>query len=1086
MGRSKSVARRLGLALLTGTATIASATPSVAQSAAQPQSKTFDIARQSLASALNVFGRQAGSEVVFDPSVVRGLNSFGVRGLLAPDLALRQLLRGTKLGFHNSSTGAFVIDAVPDKFGFEVQKIGGVPEILVTATKSGWTLNTDVQRTMDDPQPYQIFTRDDIKRSGATDLQSFFHNFLNADTTPTTSTTAEAGKGGFSTVSLRGLGGSSTLILVDGRRLPGVSFMTNGSPGEIGQGQIVGIPLDSIERIEVLASSASGIYGANAAGGVINIITRHDYRGVRITGTFGDGVNGGPIDRRIDLSGGLALEGGKTNISFSGTWQDTDPLFIRDRDYFDAARQRAYALDPALYFKADTPPLGSTPNIHSVHGENLTLKPQYGGGSLGSSYTFLPSGYRGAALDGVGGLIANAGKYNYDLVDSSGQGGRNQELVAGSKLLSGTVAIRREMAHWLRLYVQAQGSISKNDTFYQKVPISLSLSASNPNNPFSQAITVVEAAPGTDGVSQTKQTSFGFTGGAIVTLFKDWSSNLDLSWSQNKYDAGRQYYVDTATYLGLLNGPLNAIVDTTAHPLDYGFLDVPTASRPGAARNLEASARIAGPLPITLPGGKPVLTTLLQFDRNTGSTGYNWSNQATISSVNYVPARSRNSYSAYGELTLPLIGEKNHIPLIRAFEIDAAGRFDRFTEKSVYNIQTMNIPGFGLMQEGSSLPQCYSNTGHSLPIGILDDLKGLCTLPGTMPISTSKSVINPTVSAKWTVTRDIAFRGSFSKGYQPLYLAELFTATGPVGVGGRDPLRGDEQIGIHAPGSICLSTTECIVEGKSGGNPNLKPQTSTSISLGTILTPHWVSGLRVSVDWTRIRIKNGYFSLTSILSGGGPASQALLEEVMKIYPDRFPRGAPSDGYSVGPILSVDGSLANISQQTSESFDIAADYEYKLAQSSRINFTARVSYLKSLLVQIAPGSGVQQEAGVVGQFISSGSSGPDGAGGLRWRGNAQMVWSNNKASLGVRAIYYGSYYLNILHTVDPYQGAAKVASQWYFDIFGSLKLGSKTELRAGMNDFLNTKPRYDYTQAGYYSRFSDPRQANYYLTVSRAL
>src|SRR3546814_11283303 len=61
----------------------------------------------------------------------------------------------------------------------------------------------------------------------------------------------------------------------------------------------MGIPLEQIERVEVLASSAAGQYGSNAVGGVINIILRRDFRGLELTGYLGGTADGHAIERRL-------------------------------------------------------------------------------------------------------------------------------------------------------------------------------------------------------------------------------------------------------------------------------------------------------------------------------------------------------------------------------------------------------------------------------------------------------------------------------------------------------------------------------------------------------------------------------------------------------------------------------------------------------------------------------------------------------------------------------------------------------------------------------------------------------------------
>ena len=80
---------------------------------------------------------------------------------------------------------------------------------------------------------------------------------------------------GASTVNLRGLGSESTLILIDGKRIGYNGFLG-------GVTDISKIPLSMVERIEVILDGASAIYGSDAVGGVVNIITRKDYEGIEL------------------------------------------------------------------------------------------------------------------------------------------------------------------------------------------------------------------------------------------------------------------------------------------------------------------------------------------------------------------------------------------------------------------------------------------------------------------------------------------------------------------------------------------------------------------------------------------------------------------------------------------------------------------------------------------------------------------------------------------------------------------------------------------------------------------------------------
>ena len=108
-----------------------------------------------------------------------------------------------------------------------------------------------------------------------------------------------------------------------------------------------------------------------------------------------------------------------------------------------------------------------------------------------------------------------------------------------------------------------------------------------------------------------------------------------------------------------------------------------------------------------------------------------------------------------------------------------------------------------------------------------------------------------------------------------------------------------------------------------------------------------------------------------------------------------------------------------------------------------------------------------------------------AGGIKWKGNGQIVYSAPRWSIGGRLRYFGSYWLSATHAVQPLQGSAKIAAQAYVDVFGSFKLTPKTEFRLGVNNVLDKSPPINSTSAYFYSQFGDPRRANFYVNLKRA-
>ena len=147
--------------------------------------------------------------------------------------------------------------------------------------------------------PVTVITRADIDVSGKVSVAellqgSTFNSF--GSLTPSSGSSAQS----FSELSLRGLGGGRTLVLIDGRRAP--------TSPQTGEGQDLNtIPLAAVERIEILTDGASAIYGADAMGGVVNIITRRDFSGVELT--FGKSVS----ERGGDTEQGSALFGASSD-----------------------------------------------------------------------------------------------------------------------------------------------------------------------------------------------------------------------------------------------------------------------------------------------------------------------------------------------------------------------------------------------------------------------------------------------------------------------------------------------------------------------------------------------------------------------------------------------------------------------------------------------------------------------------------------------------------------------------------------------------------------------------------------------------
>ena len=171
--------------------------------------------------------------------------------------------------------------------------------------------------------PVTVITREQIEESGDTSVADFvrdlpFNSFGSARQRSGSSAQSFAG------VSLRGLGEGRTLILIDGRRAPVAPNVGNAQ-------DLNSIPLAAVERIEFITTGASAIYGSDAVGGVMNIITRKDFNGVQISVGASDPERAGGATEEGSLIFGIS--GDRGSLLAGVSYNHRDIIFQRERDY---------------------------------------------------------------------------------------------------------------------------------------------------------------------------------------------------------------------------------------------------------------------------------------------------------------------------------------------------------------------------------------------------------------------------------------------------------------------------------------------------------------------------------------------------------------------------------------------------------------------------------------------------------------------------------------------------------------------------------------------------------------------------------
>ena len=200
-----------------------------------------------------------------------------------------------------------------------------------------------IKRTdMEGPSPLTSFSADDIAKSGVTDLIGLFTKLPMAGqgTFSTQGNSSDNTSNGGSSVSLRGLGADSTLILVNGRRVSVSPFANNIDTAFV---DINNIPLAAIKRVDILKDGASATYGSDAVAGVINIILRDDIEGAEVSAKFGDTADGGGQEKNISIVWGNSTE--NTSHTFALDYFDREETLYGDRSYSKSANQKALRPD---------------------------------------------------------------------------------------------------------------------------------------------------------------------------------------------------------------------------------------------------------------------------------------------------------------------------------------------------------------------------------------------------------------------------------------------------------------------------------------------------------------------------------------------------------------------------------------------------------------------------------------------------------------------------------------------------------------------------------------------------------------------
>ncbi|CAN5161075.1 TonB-dependent receptor [soil metagenome] len=181
------------------------------------------------------------------------------------------------------------------------------------------------------PSPVQIQTNQQLKAQGITTVADAIRSLPGDNSGSVPAAFGNGFAAGSTGVALRGLTVNSTLVMIDGLRNANYPLADDGQRGFV---DLNSIPFNAVERIETLKDGASSLYGADAIGGVVNVIMKSNFQGMSADASYGASQHGGGDQYRFNGEVGHGdLDDDKYNVYLDVEYQKDQKIRIDQRGY---------------------------------------------------------------------------------------------------------------------------------------------------------------------------------------------------------------------------------------------------------------------------------------------------------------------------------------------------------------------------------------------------------------------------------------------------------------------------------------------------------------------------------------------------------------------------------------------------------------------------------------------------------------------------------------------------------------------------------------------------------------------------------
>lgn len=839
------------------------------------------------------------------------------------------------------------------------------PSIVITGSR--------IKRPeIESPVPVAVLGQQSLLQDAAANISDTINELpqVAIGTTRTNTNFLTSGTG-VSTINLRSLGSSRTLVLVNGRRFIG-GFA--GAPDV----DINNIPTDFIDRVEVVTGGSSAVYGSDAVAGVVNFILKDRFDGVQLRAQGGQTFRGDDPTYFASITAGQSLLGDRLHLIGNFSWDKDEGLRSRDR---------AISNQDCSFFFSNNPLTGQDeicgPTAYST---------------VASQGRFQLVGSTGAALGRAPSrpiLPGGTSLFTFDPTNELVNGfpvgsGFNRN---GERLIS--VPLRRELATGvanfdvtpeIRLFTELTYSHVKSDAHIEPLAVGSLNSGSitpgindiNIDNPFIPADIAAAIAAANSDASTTNDVGF--------IAFRRRSNEIFDRSNHTDRHTFRAASGAKGTLLGKYNWEVSYVYgrmhdDNTTEDINIqNYNNAVDAIRVGPGNVLgvdivcrDPAARAAGCIPMNL------------FGHNT----------IDPAAAAYVIAAVPRTFDVVNKQHVVTASISGPIATLWAGDVNVAlgGEYRKETTNATHD--PLTIAGLNSGNQLSNLSGGFHvwEAFGEINVPLLRDLSftkflGVNGAARYSKYSTTGSNWSYNIGAEWQPIKDLRFRTQYAKAVRAPNISELFSQANETFPSITDPCNvptvGLTNSTTGGFAALCRAVPEIAAaiaaNGKFGpytladlqtingfnlGNPDLDVETGKTLTVGAVFTPSFVPGLGLTVDYYDIKV-------TDAIAGFGrnfEIQQCVLDPASPFC--AFVFRDPVTGF----IRRVDSQQFNIASLKNRGVDVGLTYgrSLHLLPDDRLNFDLKWTHLINNSQQATSDDAPVDFAGTFGRGFSRDSA-----------------------------------------------------------------------------------------------------------------